>query len=79
MAAIETPAFNVDPTPEHRAVCDTCGTLVVAFYGLPHMWKFILAEDNDTKPLPFVNETICMDCMVELIKFKTEVLAKKNK
>ena len=77
MAAIETPAFNVDPTPEHRATCDACGTTVVAFYGLPHMWKFTLVED--TRSIPFNNDVICMDCALDLIKFKEEVLAKKNR
>jgi len=43
------------------------------------MWRFILIEDNDTKPLPFNNDRICMDCMTDLIKFKAEVLAKKNR
>jgi len=79
MAATETPVSNVVPTREHETVCDACGTTVVAFYGLPHMWRFILREDNDTKPLPFNNDRICMDCMTDLIKFKVEVLAKKNR
>jgi hypothetical protein len=73
----ETPVSSATPTFERETVCGACGTTVVAFYGLPHMWKFILVEDNDTKPLPFVNETICMRCMTDLIKFKAEVLGKR--
>jgi hypothetical protein len=79
MAATETPVSNVVPTRESEATCEVCGITVKSFYGLPHMWRFILREDNDTKPLPVNNDRICMDCMTDLIKFKVEVLAKKNR
>jgi hypothetical protein len=79
MDATETPVSSAAPTPEYEEICDACGIAVVSFVGKPHMWKLLLAEDNDTKPLPFVNDTICVGCVTDLIKFRAEVLAKKNK
>jgi hypothetical protein len=62
-------------TTENSELCQACGGEVIAFVQKPHMYRFILREDNDTKFLPFINDVVCVNCMTDLIKFKAEVLA----
>ena len=67
----------VAKTTEQSEICEACGGEVISFVQRPHMYRFILREDNDTKPLPFINDMICITCMTDLIKFKEEVLKKR--
>lgn len=78
MDVTETHVSNVDQE-EFQATCSACNTTVISFVGKPHMYRFILVEDNDTKPLPFNRDVVCTACMLDLIRFKVEVLAKKNR
>ncbi len=77
MVVTGTHVSNVDPTPEFEAVCAACGVIVISFVGKPHMWKWTITGGDYSRN--FLSEQICVSCVTDIIKFKTEVLAKKNK
>ena len=65
-------------TTEQSEFCTVCGGEVVSFVQQPTMWHFTLTSTGPGPKTTMIDETVCIGCATDLIKYRAEVMAHKH-